>query len=440
MVKIKGPSSANGRHFRSKKFLVVVQLLCVSIIFIYVFSSIKSIRNDLVIVEEGTVKETPTTEEDVKVTANMGENEKITIDQSATVIGIATGYFFDVYQSFVGSLRKTGYKGHIILGVSPDIQPYIEEYLTKRKVTIKKIHSTECSPSVTAPEGCADPYPNIKIRWARFPLARDWLQECSTCTGPVLITDVRDAYFQDNPFGEGGPVVDSLQVFEENPTQTTQHWLVEWPVRECRGVTYDKPMLCSGSTIGTRDTMLQYLEKMYDEMKAWTADPKCHFDINGDDQSIHNYLFYSGQLPFAEAIPPRTGIVNTVGVDGSNVFEKGHMLKWTNQGKSRGEARDMLFDGANGDNWLGNLNKVSYRLIDNVGYYVTADGSKYPLEYNWTSEVRSISYDLIDKEGYFVNADGSRSRMIHQFDRFGPPLEGHWLWAQPFMQDILDSS
>ena len=74
-------------------------------------------------------------------------------------------------------------------------------------------------------------------------------------------------------------------------------------MRECRGVTYDKPMLCSGSTIGTRDTMLQYLEKMYDEMKAWAADPKCHFSINGDDQSIHNYLFYSGQLPFAKAIP-----------------------------------------------------------------------------------------------------------------------------------------
>ena len=53
--------------------------------------------------------------------------------------------------------------------------------------------------------------------------------------------DVRDSYFQENPFGttsdgQDPPTVEGLQVFEENPNQTTDHWLVEWPVRECKNM------------------------------------------------------------------------------------------------------------------------------------------------------------------------------------------------------------
>jgi hypothetical protein len=82
-------------------------------------------------------------------------------------------------------------------------------------------------------------------------------------------------------------------------------------------------MLCSGTTVGTRVAMLRYLEIMYAEMKVWINDTKCRFNINGDDQSMHNYLFYSGQLPFANAIPHRSGgIVNTVGVDGARTWKQ----------------------------------------------------------------------------------------------------------------------
>ena len=71
--------------------------------------------------------------------------------------------------------------------------------------------------------------------------------------------------------------------------------------------------------------MLKYLEVMYEEMKVWINEPKCRFDINGDDQSIHNYLFYTGQLPFATAMPQRSGaIVNTVGAAGAKMW-KWHM-------------------------------------------------------------------------------------------------------------------
>jgi hypothetical protein len=247
---------------------------------------------------------------------------------AATVMGMASGYDLDVYQIFVGSLRRSGYKGHIILGVAPDVDPKVLEYFKYRNVTAKVQKWVDCTykdndkkEDIFKKTTCADPYPDIKIRWSRFPLARDWLQECETCTGPVLVMDVRDSLFQLDPFGPGSPVVTGLPVFQEHPSQTTKHWLTNWPIKECKGVEYDLPMLCSGTTVGTRAAMLKYLEIMYAEMQIWINDPKCRFDINGDDQSMHNYLFYSGQLPFATSILNRAGgIVNTVGVEGAKIF------------------------------------------------------------------------------------------------------------------------
>ena len=143
---------------------------------------------------------------------------------------------------------------------------------------------------------------------------RDHLKECESCTGPVLISDVRDAFFQQDPFGDGAPKVNGLQVFEEYKFQKTTHWLVKGPVSKCKGLVIDETMLCSGTTIGTREAMLEYLGIMEQEMTDWMKDPKCCCNqMNGDDQSIHNYLFYTGRFPFATAIKNRMGIVHTVG-------------------------------------------------------------------------------------------------------------------------------
>ena len=167
--------------------------------------------------------------------------------ESTTIIGMATNYGLSTFKRFVGSLRNTGYEGHIILGVSPKggrnpMRYKVQQYLSSRNVTMKHIKYVPCKHKLGS-EGCAHPYPDIKLRWSRFPLARDWLEECATCTGPVLIMDVRDSIFQENPFGstsdgQGPPVVEGLQVFEENFLQTTDHWLVESRVRPCKNVTF----------------------------------------------------------------------------------------------------------------------------------------------------------------------------------------------------------
>jgi hypothetical protein len=320
---------------------------------------------------------------------------------TATIIVMAPSYDLTSYKRFVGSLRLSGYKGRIILGLGPNPASRVLDYLHSRNVTTKVLTWVNCTYTTDdSAEICASPYPDIKIRWSRFPLARDWLQECETCTGPVLITHSRDVIFQRDPFGPGSPLVVGLQVFQEHVNRTTNHWLTEWPIRECKGVRYKEPMLCSGTTVGTRTAMLTYLEIMYEEMKVWIEDPKCRFNIDDDDQSIHNYLFYSGQLPFATSVVNRAGgIVNTVGHHGSQIVNAHFKRLKAEQGLNYKNARKVPFLGANEKTWIG------------------------------------AEYGLTNDDGLFTEFDGSVSRVVHQWDRFDwPYLE--WLNKQPWARGM----
>lgn len=78
-----------------------------------------------------------------------------------------------------------------------------------------------------------------------------------------------------------------------------------------------------------------------------------------------------------------------------------HLLE--TRGMERGDAMWKAFPGATSTNWVGS----AYNLTDN----------------------------LTDAEGFFLEKDGSRSRVIHQWDRFGRPLVNLWMDANPYFRD-----
>ena len=375
---------------------------------------VSTAKDDADEVQESDTQAAPETND--KVSSSASSNVEGTYfgsprtegSKHATVMAMASGYSLSVYKNYVGSLRKSGYEGNIILGVSAPLPSDVEKYFDEQNVTPKILQFVNCTftplvdgskkkaeetnSHVKEQNTCAHPYSDIKLRWSRFPLLRDWLEECKECTGPVLISDARDVFFQRDPFGVGAPEVKGLQVFEEHHTQTTAHWLVRDVVRRCKDMDFGKPplespMLCSGTTIGTRDAMLRYLSTMYEEMQAWTKAPKCCCNkMNGDDQSIHNYLYYTGKLPFAKAIPNRMGIVNTAGVQGSLAIES-HSAAWVETGLTRPESMRKPYQGAEGHRWIGK------------------------------------EFDLTDSSGFFTDHNGERSRVVHQHDRFGIPMQ-----------------
>jgi len=343
---------------------------------------------------------------------------------TATVMGMGTGYSLEVYERWIGSLRKSGFRGHILMLVgADDLLPEVQRYFQYRNVTwrtVELLDPSQCANqargkgliSDISNEACVKAYPELKARWARYPLLRDFLRDCDACTGPVLYIDVRDAFFQSDPFGEGSPPVTGLQVYHEDVNHRTTHWFVADPLRQCKGVEFDEPNLCSGSTVGTRAAMLRYLDAMYEELKVWTTIPNCTFS----DQPLHNYMVYSGQLPFASPVEnwAGTGIVLTVDRLARQIVERhterivgelhlpregNYLLKW------RYKAYQYPFEGADpdgGPRWLGR------------------------------------QFDLVDDAGFFTERDGTRARAVHKYDRFGGPnsfFYKNWWSKQTWFRD-----
>lgn len=70
---------------------------------------------------------------------------KLRYDSSdASVIGMAQGYTLDTHRHFVGSLRKSGFTGTIMLATEANMKKGVEKYLLGHNVTILKVNYTEC--------------------------------------------------------------------------------------------------------------------------------------------------------------------------------------------------------------------------------------------------------------------------------------------------------
>ncbi|KAL3823484.1 hypothetical protein ACHAXA_010244 [Cyclostephanos tholiformis] len=349
--------------------------------------------------------------------------------EKSAVLSMASSSGLDDHARFVGSLRATGYDGRIILGISHDSSDDVIEYLDSKNVTYHRVYKSEtgCAHNGTAGAepmymtyddngigtprriiinadgtgwNCPREYPEYKLTWARFFYYRDWLmseEDCGVgmveCADGIMVTDYRDAYFQADPFQTAvrmGLHRHPILVFEEHPNMVNTHWLTDLPVMSCKkhkvGPT---PVLCSGGTMGSREGMLEYLNVMIEEFKHWMTQPDCRMQGYGDDQAVHNYLYYAGRFgDIAKAIPHRTGPIHVVGYEASNINEEA-------------------------------MKKAKGRGLSDVpkDFYV-----KYAWQ-RWLPE----EYGLINPDtGMVVNLDGLPSAQVHQYDRFGNLIDG-WL-------------
>lgn len=135
---------------------------------------------------------------------------------------------------------------------------------------------------------CPKTYPDYKITWARFPLYKDWLSACTSCTDGVMLTDVRDVFFQSgtllkyalftscytsnllyqctlDPFVAAVQLKQQapLMLFEEHPHMKNTHWLTDIPITSCRNHKVgNTQVLCSGSVMGSREGILDYIDVM----------------------------------------------------------------------------------------------------------------------------------------------------------------------------------
>jgi hypothetical protein len=100
---------------------------------------------------------------------------------NSAVLAMATNMGMIEFYNFVGSLRATGFSGHIVLGISDGAGDDVVAYMKSQNVTVKY-------------QG--EKYGEYKVSHARFFLYRDWIEDCTGCTDGIMLTDFRDAYFQ----------------------------------------------------------------------------------------------------------------------------------------------------------------------------------------------------------------------------------------------------
>lgn len=109
----------------------------------------------------------------------------------------------------------------------------------------------------------------------------------------VMLSDVRDVVFQGDPFDfdfEDG----SLNCFLEEGEKTigesegNAQWIREGFGEDALGKIADKSISCSGTTIGSIDSIMAYIKAMIDSFV------QLKYHSWGIDQGVHNYIIYQG--------------------------------------------------------------------------------------------------------------------------------------------------
>jgi hypothetical protein len=243
------------------------------------------------------------------------------------VIGAVRSYRFDQIEPFVLSLKKTGFSGDLVL---------LWNRLTKetrQKLTeagVKLIHfpyrGSGAHNSLSRfwpflrPLVAAMPSSLISrailqtilpLQTSRFFAYRDFLEKHKEEYENVLITDVRDVFFQQDPFIT---FRSGLMVFEEDhclslgeETAYNASWIVELFGKEELAAIAHHPILCSGTSMGRIDYMLRYLAK-FERLTAMAHG----LSMIGSDQGIHNFLIRNENEKWFEVSKNGTGPVVTM--------------------------------------------------------------------------------------------------------------------------------
>lgn len=303
-----------------------------------------------------------------KPTDMVGKNATIIVeptfgkhrpDQDA-VLAYAEGYDLVHYLVFVESLKGTGFEGDIVLAVSAleNLREGVEEYLRQCDTCVVYATNFTCSADgfettssrmqdngglmsfqmckldyiygvtnekTQIVEAALDPRNGRVVATSRYELYWVWSAHYHSHSWLMLL-DARDAYFQTNPFVDVPRSSTDhsddglLYFFGENTNQTrlgkspkNRKWLERAYSQGVLDYLWDKPTICSGSTMGEQIAIEAYLRAMVNE---WD---ETHILQKGADQGFHNYLYYSNKLANVKEIRSITvfdqgkGIINNLG-------------------------------------------------------------------------------------------------------------------------------
>mmetsp|Transcript_4907 Transcript_4907/g.7263 ORF Transcript_4907/g.7263 Transcript_4907/m.7263 type:complete len:461 (+) Transcript_4907:134-1516(+) len=228
------------------------------------------------------------------------------------VLGMAKGIAPKPLALFLASLRKycEDTACDVILWVEQQSieDEKVNELLKKHMVEVKVF-----SPDTLEPEYARGWHPS-SYRWL---LIHEFLSKEASRRDyrAVLLADVRDTAFQDNPFkiiDENGNGFYASSEDLDTPKKSINDcgWNSGW-IESCYGPVVLKkvgsnPIICSGMSIATLSEAVAYSKAMYDKLVS-PSGQAC--ERNGVDQGMHNVLVWTNAIQNLNIVTQESGLI-----------------------------------------------------------------------------------------------------------------------------------
>ena len=243
------------------------------------------------------------------------------------ILGAVKGFDFEILWPFLTSLRKSGYKGAVVFFCSA-ISGKTHEKL--RQCGVELVPFDVEFPYMDGTFSRHNIWSNnsrvkrLAIHSLRYLLAYCYLKEHGAQYDSVLLTDTRDVIFQKDPFDFF--FGDTLCCFAESEgiviagtPNDTAGWIELGFGTEERIKLSQRPIICSGVSIGSAPRILEYLETFMNTLVERDV-PAAMPSI---DQAIHNYLIYENLLPAITVYRNNDGPVLTLGLEDKVFYANG---------------------------------------------------------------------------------------------------------------------
>lgn len=256
------------------------------------------------------------------------------------VLGAIRSYQYRQLEPFVVSLAKTSFSGDLYF-LTNDISAETKNHFNHNKVKWLDINYrgngalnswsrfwpllkplVRHAPSVLSRAILKMILPLQTVRFLHY---KDFLKENRDKYENVLLTDVRDVFFQDDPFN--GISGNKVQCYEEfgilgEELQYNVQWIKNLYGNEAVTAFADKKILCSGTIIGPVDKMIEFLDKFEEILKK-----AINLLEGGSDQGIYNYLVRTRLYNEVDIKKYREGqIITVTPLDRESYSFKDHFL------------------------------------------------------------------------------------------------------------------
>jgi len=222
------------------------------------------------------------------------------------VIGAAMNYGVEQIKNFVLSFRKYNTEDDIILIYHEKDVSNIEKFISEHNVILASSSGLEKIPIHV-----------VASRFFKYLDISNHLRD-NTQYKNILFADVRDIFFQSNPFADL-PEEDYIFAFTEDPAvKIDKEFHHIKMIERMFDPTYinkfqNKEIICSGTILGTPEKLCLFFKEFCDFLvELYKKNPSvCNEMLI--DQVIANELFYFGQMKNEVVIKSNGDIVGTIG-------------------------------------------------------------------------------------------------------------------------------